>query len=135
MPTTTVAAIILSSDTPARILLTRRNIPPFKGQWCLPGGHIDQYEPAKEAVIREVAEETGLSFEAHFFAFFDEIIPESNIHAVVLAFAGAGGGSLKAQIEEVSEIGWFSLEEARSLPLAFTHNEILNRYHAQGATP
>lgn len=126
MPITTVAAIILSDDD--EILLTCRNVEPFKGQWCLPGGHIDQFEKVKDAVIREVKEETGLDFEANFFSFFDEIAAPYNWHAVVIAFVGKGTGNIATQESEVSDIKWFSLEEARSLPLAFEHNQILDEY-------
>src|SRR5690349_16640300 len=123
MPETTVAAIITATiDGHEHILLTRRAGNPFKGQWCLPGGHIEPYEPARDAVIREVKEETGLDFAATFFRYFDEIIPERDIHAVVLAFTGAGMGELRAEPDEVTEIGWFALDAARSLPLAFRHN-------------
>ena len=129
MPKTTVAAIVTTmEDSANKVLLTRRNIEPFKGQWCLPGGHIDQNEPARDAIIREVKEETGLNFDAQFFGYFDEIISENNIHAVVIVFEGPGIGTLKAQEDEVTAIGWFSIAEARSLPLAFTHNKILERY-------
>jgi 8-oxo-dGTP diphosphatase len=112
-------------------LLTRRNVEPFKGLWCLPGGHIDRFEPAKKAVIRELREETGLVFSPQFLGYFDETIPERDIHAVVLAFAGEAQGSLAPSESEVSEIAWFSLREARSLHLAFTHNEILDAYATQ----
>ncbi|NIT56329.1 MAG: NUDIX domain-containing protein, partial [Aliifodinibius sp.] len=45
MPSATVGAIIYpDQDHRDEILLTKRNIEPFKGKWCLPGGHIDQYE-------------------------------------------------------------------------------------------
>ncbi len=129
MPKTTVAAIITAPDDNAsKILLTRRNIEPFKGQWCLPGGHIDRYEAAGEAAIREVKEETGLDFEAQFFAYFDEIIPERNIHAVVIVFEGRGTGALSAQQDEVMDIEWFAIDQARSLALAFAHNDILEAY-------
>ena len=74
MPKTTVAAIIHNDQ--AQVLLTRRNIPPFKGLWILPGGHIDDYEAAQTAIVREVKEETGLDFAAIFFGYFDEIIPD-----------------------------------------------------------
>jgi len=132
MPKTTVAAIITSTqENTTKVLLTRRNITPFKEQWCLPGGHIEQYEPVRNAVIREIQEETGLNLNARFFDYFDEIIPEYKIHAVVLVFEGSGTGALKAQVDEVTEISWFTIDEARSLPLAFTHNEILDRYAAQ----
>ncbi len=132
MPKTTVAAIITAPDDNAsKILLTRRNIEPFKGQWCLPGGHIDRYEAAGEAAIREVKEETGLDFEAQFFGYFDEIIPERNIHAVVIVFEGRGTGALVAQQDEVMAIEWFTIDKARSLALAFAHNDILEVYANQ----
>jgi len=128
MPIATVAAIIKNDKD--KILLTRRNVEPFKGQWCLPGGHIDENEKALDAVVREAEEETGLEFEPEFITYFDEIIPEYDWHAVVLVFAGKGRGELTAQEREVTEIGWFSLEEARSLSLAFVHNQILDEYAA-----
>jgi 8-oxo-dGTP diphosphatase len=72
MPITTVAAIIFPPEpNNAKVLLTQRNIEPFKGQWCLPGGHIDRFEPAGQAITREVKEETGLAFDARFFGYFD----------------------------------------------------------------
>lgn len=129
MPKTTAAAVVKNDED--KILLTRRNIEPFKAQWCLPGGHIDQYENVKDAIIREVKEETGLDFDATFFHYSDEIIIECDIHAVVMVFTGYGTGQITPQEREVSNIGWFSLEEARSLPLAFEHNKILNAYALQ----
>jgi len=126
MPIATVAAIIKNDD--GKILLTRRNIEPFKGQWCLPGGHIDENERSLNAVIREAKEETGLDFEAEFFTYADEIVPEYNWHAVVIVFAGKGSGELAAQEREVADIAWFSLEESRSMSLAFGHNQILDEY-------
>lgn len=126
MPITTVAAIILNDE--GKILLTCRNVEPFKGQWCLPGGHIDQFEKVKDAVIREVREETGLDFDANFFSYFDEIAALYTWHAVVMVFVGKGSGNITTQESEVSDIKWFSIEESCSLPLAFEHNQILNEY-------
>ena len=130
MPQATVAAIIPSSTHPGSILLTQRKIHPFRGQWCLPGGHIDPFEPAREAIIREVKEETGLDFDPRFLGYFDEIVPERGIHAVVIVFSGSGTGSLSKQEDEVMDIRWFSMHEARSLPLAFDHGTILDAYAA-----
>ena len=129
MPIATVAAII--KNDAGKILLTRRNVEPFKGHWCLPGGHIDANEKALDAVIREAKEETGLEFEPEFITYFDEIVPERDWHAVVLAFAGQGTGELAAQEKEVTDIDWLLMEEACSLPLAFEHNKILEEYSLQ----
>ena len=129
MPKATVAALVTTGkENEVEVLLTCRKIEPFKGQWCLPGGHIEQFEPAREAIIREVKEETGLAFTARFFGYFDEIIPERNIHAVVIVFEGLGTGDFDIQENEVTDIGWFSIDQVRSVSLAFTHNEILDRY-------
>ena len=128
MPTTTVAAIITEPSDRAAVLLTRRNIRPFQGQWCIPGGHIDRYEQVHDAVVREVKEETGLDFDARFFRYFDELIPHQQIHAVVMVFVGVGHGTIRPDDNEVSEVRWFALEEAAELPLAFTHNEVLDVY-------
>ncbi len=53
-----VGAIILDED--GRILLERRS---DLGLWGLPGGWMDIGESAEGAVVREVAEETGLVVE------------------------------------------------------------------------
>jgi 8-oxo-dGTP diphosphatase len=132
MPEATVAAIISASHQGAvSVLLTRRSVDPFKDQWCLPGGHIDPYEPARQAIVREVKEETGLDFDARFLNWFDEIIPERNIHAIVLVFEGEASGQLDLPVGEVSDAGWFPLAEACSMPLAFAHDDILAAYAAR----
>lgn len=132
--TTTVGALITIQDNGVeKLLLTRRNIQPFKDCWCLPGGHIDPDETARHAVIREVKEEVGLDFEPSFFAYFDEIISDRAIHNVVLIFTGHTTGTVVPQASEVSEIGWFSLPETHALELAFRHQEIIMAYaQAQG---
>jgi len=126
---TTVGAIITKiEEEDIKVLLTRRGYPPYQSQWCLPGGHIDPWEPARDAVIREIREEVGLNFDARFHAYFDEIIPEKKIHAVVLIFDGSTSGNLQAQTDEVTEMKWFTFEETLNLTLAFQHNEILIAY-------
>ena len=55
-------------------------------------------------------------------------MPEHGIHAVVLVFEGLAQGDLKAQIEEVDEISWFSSADIAQLPLAYQHRNILNAY-------
>lgn len=125
----TVAAIITRQvNGDCEVLLTRRGYPPFQGHWCLPGGHIDRYEPAENAIIREVKEEIGLDFDACFYSYTDEIIPCENIHAVVLVFDGKVSGELRPQPEEVTDIQWFTFSDAAVKNLAFQHNQILENY-------
>ena len=133
-PITTVATIITreAAGTP-QVLLVLRDHEPYKGYWSLPGGHIDRYETAAEAAIREVKEETNLDFTPTFVRYFDEIIPERDIHAVVIVFAGSGTGALKPQPGEIADITWFDFEAALDLPLAFYHNTLLADYVRQNS--
>lgn len=131
---TTVAAIISRTrENETQILLTRRGFPPYQDHWCLPGGHIDRYEPAQQAVIREVKEEVGLDFNPDFLFYWDEIIPEMDIHAVVLVFSGNAKGDLSPQPGEVVELEWFSFNQIEKTSLAFQHNGILNRYRMKNS--
>lgn len=54
-------------DAEGRLLLVRRANEPARGRWSLPGGRVEPGETDREAVVREVAEETGLVVEAGAF--------------------------------------------------------------------
>ncbi len=50
----------LVKDPDGRLLLIQRGHEPGAGLWSLPGGRIEPGETDQQAVVREIAEETGL---------------------------------------------------------------------------
>src|SRR5262245_16512107 len=65
MPKTAVSVavdlvIFTVRDGVLQVLLIERGIPPYKGQWALPGGFVRERETLEEAARRELQEETGL---------------------------------------------------------------------------
>jgi 8-oxo-dGTP diphosphatase len=59
-PLVGVGAVVVEQG---RVLLVQRGTEPAKGKWSIPGGLIDVGESLREAVAREVREETGLLVE------------------------------------------------------------------------
>jgi 8-oxo-dGTP diphosphatase len=83
--TSVVACII---DDHQRVLLTRRCIHPFCGQWVMPGGRIDLGEPILEALHREVREEVGIEIRVEgLIDVFEHLgIGERSDHFIILYY-------------------------------------------------
>ncbi|HEV2993266.1 MAG TPA: NUDIX domain-containing protein [Acidimicrobiia bacterium] len=56
-PILAVGAVAVVDD---RLLMIRRGHGPAAGEWSVPGGRVEADELLESAVVREVAEETGL---------------------------------------------------------------------------
>jgi 8-oxo-dGTP diphosphatase len=125
-PVKTTVGCIIEKD--GKILLTLRNIEPFKDHWCLPGGHIDFGETPEEAVKREIKEETGLDIKPRFFDYYNEFYEKMGWHAIVLMFYAKAEGEIKKDKEEVKEVKLFSKKEIFKLRLAFEHKRVLEDY-------
>lgn len=136
---TRAAAYVLCRDDAARILLTRFYSPthPDSGQWTMPGGGMEWGETAEETALRELQEETGLTatlgtvagvFSRWYTA--EESVRGKAGHVVGVVFHGIDvTGKLQTDFDEGSTdaAAWFSLDEARSLPLVELVRFVLTR--------
>jgi 8-oxo-dGTP diphosphatase len=126
----TVDAIVVDKDF---VLVIKRRDEPFKGMYALPGGFVEHREDPKDAVLRELKEETNLDgqhIELVCVKGSADRDPRQHVVSIVykvnvknLTIAKAGDDAVKLQ--------WVPLElllEDTS-KLAFDHGEILQEFN------
>ncbi len=121
-----LAADGLVRDGAGRVLLIRRKNPPFQGSWALPGGFVDVGEDPRDACVREMKEETGLTVEVERLGGFygrPDRDPRGHTCSAVyicrLISGEAAGG------DDAAEARWFEPALLRDLRLAFDHRDVL----------
>ena len=107
-----------------QILLCRISpaLPRWVGQWTLPGGGIDFGEDPKDAMVREVEEETGLIVVPKDIATIHSLYaddPHEEFHGVrVLYHAELTGGTLRDEVDGTTDqCRWWTRSQLASLEL------------------
>jgi len=104
MPIPTVDGIITFEGN---FLLLKRNNPPVKGEWWVPGGRVRKGESLEEAVSREVFEETGLECEIiRQVGVINLVFPEC--HTISIYYLVEAKNSNVKLNEEHSDYRWVS---------------------------
>lgn len=113
-PQLCVGAVAVDAD---RILLVRRGHGPAAGCWSIPGGRVEAGETLAEAVVREMAEETGLEVVCDAFLGWVERIADGH-HHVILDFSVTllDAGDPKAG-GDATEAAWVPLPQVAELRL------------------
>ena len=113
-PEASVGAVVIDDG---RLLLIRRGRGPAQGEWSIPGGRVEFGETLQEAVVREVAEETGLDVVCGaYIGFVERMGPDH--HFVILDFwAHARNPSPLLAGDDAAEAAWVPVSALSDLRL------------------
>ena len=126
-PMVTVDAIVFNKlDGRWRVLMIQRANEPFVGKWAFPGGFIELDEELEDAVVRELAEETGLrEIEFEQMYTFGKCGRDPRGRQITVTFIGiAPEGTVEVKGgDDAAMAMWFYIDE---LPeeFAFDHADI-----------
>ncbi len=129
-PLVAVAAAVLDDD---RLLLVRRAGEPGRGKWSIPGGVVRLGERLREAVVREVLEETGLLVEVLDLLDVVEVIKRDEegrvkFHYVIVDYVARPlSGQLRAASDAL-EARWVKLDKALSLDITNALRRLLEKH-------
>jgi len=122
---TTDAVIFQLKKGEFQLLLIKRKNEPFKGEWALPGGFLEEDELLLEGCKRELEEETSLKIDVlQRVGIYDAIGRDPRGRMISVAFTASVKNStaVKAK-DDAEEVFWFPTKE---LPeLAFDHLQII----------
>jgi 8-oxo-dGTP diphosphatase len=129
-PALTVDCIVfgLDSELDLKIMLIKRDIPPFQGQWAIPGGFVRMDENLEAAALRELQEETGIHdvFLEQLYTFGDLERDPRDRTVTVSYYALINLVEQKIQAStDAREADWFALSKIPEL--AFDHDQILQK--------
>jgi 8-oxo-dGTP diphosphatase len=126
-PALTVDVVVFALDEDdLLVMLIRRSLPPFAGEWALPGGFVRVEETLDEAAQRELREESGLAgiFLEQLYT-FGEVNRDPRERVVTVAYyalVNLAGHDVRASTD-AAQAAWFPVSE---LPkLAFDHEQIV----------
>ena len=110
------ASIALFKDR--KVLLVRRKRPPFAGLWSLPGGKAEGQETPRDAVIRELKEETGLEADIQGIVNTVKMAAEGDVggYRLTVFYGLPTAGGLEAGADaEAAE--WVHLDDIEALAM------------------
>jgi 8-oxo-dGTP diphosphatase len=128
-PLVGVGGVVVAEN---RVLLIRRGSPPLEGEWSIPGGMLELGESLREAVRRELEEETGLEVRVHdLIEAFDRVTMDGDgkcrYHFVILDYlCELISGEARAN-SDVVDVAWALEEELDRFSLTPTATRVVKR--------
>lgn len=115
-PIVGVAAIIM--DEQGRVLMVKRSADSsYPGLWCIPCGYVEYHEDIRQAIVREVKEETNLDISCGEVFAVHSNFHNPKQHTVGIWFNCLVSGGTPIAGDDAAAIEWFYPDNPP--PLAF----------------
>ena len=125
-PIPTVDAIIQKSSS---ILLVKRKKDPYKNQFALPGGFVNEGETIEEAIEREVYEETSLKIHPiDILGVYSDPTRDPRGHMMTVVFIVLIIKGIATAGDDAKEISWIPIEKINEIKIAFDHKLVIHDY-------
>ncbi len=128
-PNLTIDCVVFGLDVEEKDLkamLIQRDIPPFEGQWALPGGFVRVGETLEETALRELREETGIEKvfleQLYTFGKLNRDPRERVVTVAYYALVNLNEHRIQATTD-ARKAAWFSVNDLPAL--AFDHDDIV----------
>ena len=128
-PRLAVGGVVIKDD---RVLLVRRGKPPAFGEWAIPGGSVELGESLKQAVERELCEETGITVRAGEICHTFEAVKRDDdgrvrFHYVIIDLMAEYLSGEPVPASDATEAAWLTLVELKDRNINTTTLELLSK--------
>lgn len=126
-----VAAVSALVEWEGKILLVKRGRMPARGRWSLPGGAVRWGETLREAVVREVLEETGIKIDVGDVLDVVEVIHreggEPIYHYVVVCYSGKYLSGEPRPGTDAEDARWVPLSDIMKYDITPTARRVIEK--------
>ena len=129
-PVVAVAAVVFNPQN--RLLLVRRGKEPGKGSWGIPGGAVELGEKLKDAVKRELLEETGIVVDPiQVITIVERVLRDPagrvQFHYIIVEYLCRSSDKTPRASDDVDRAIWAGLDEAKDYPLPDITREVIEQ--------